>query len=93
MYRFYLRMRLYAFIMSNQRSWIRFTINLKGLLAIANRYDEPSGMARVSGQCTLNVARDNTSACNETSFSTMLSAYPVLCNRGNNFLSLILILS
>lgn len=41
------------------------------LLPIANRYDEPSGTARVSGQCTLNVARDNTSACNETAFSTM----------------------
>lgn len=43
------------------------------LLVMANKYDEPSGTARVSGQCTLNVARNNTSACNETYFSTMPS--------------------
>jgi len=70
-------------------------------LVIANRYDEPSEIARVSGQCTLNVTRDNTSACNETSFGIMLGTCMssagymyVQCSRGSDFLLfLILILS
>jgi len=80
----YLHVRVYTFDMSNIDKKSDLQSEQIMLLVIANRYDEPSGVARISGHCTLNVTI-HPLVMKHPSALCRVHVCPVLHSRGSDF--------